>query len=205
MVLMPKPDPWIMPAPMARTFLRAPPSSTPTTSCDAYTRKRGVLKANCNSTASARCFDATTTAVGCCWTICAANDGPDSTANRIPGKYIAVDISSFVGKYRPLAVEHTRTFFFFFFFFPNDDDSASGLSSSSTRNDLFSSSHPGHFCAGSASTTMSTPPAKASFRSAVAVTLAGTSHSAVRYLGFRRVSLIAFACAASLAYHRTSF
>src|SRR5438874_8256032 len=79
-VLWPSPRPSKMPAASAMTFLRAPASSTPSTSVAEYTRKNPVEKTCCTCWATACARAAATTAVGWRAYTSRANDGPDSTA-----------------------------------------------------------------------------------------------------------------------------
>src|SRR5438094_4856106 len=84
LVLYPIPRPSRIPAASAMTFLSAPPSSTPITSVAEYTRKWLTENTCCTCWASPWSRAAATTAVGCrAYTSC-ANDGPESTAIRVP-------------------------------------------------------------------------------------------------------------------------
>ncbi len=67
------------------TFLRAPASSTPTTSSLEYTRKTRVARGRWTLSATAWSAEATTTAVGSPLATSMANEGPESTASGRPG------------------------------------------------------------------------------------------------------------------------
>ena len=84
-VLSPKPMPSAMPQAMAITFLRAPPSSQPTTSWLVYTRNVPVVNRLCSSSARSTSVVATTLAVGWPATISSTRFGPVSTAQGWPG------------------------------------------------------------------------------------------------------------------------
>mmetsp|Transcript_4821 Transcript_4821/g.7503 ORF Transcript_4821/g.7503 Transcript_4821/m.7503 type:complete len:226 (-) Transcript_4821:1102-1779(-) len=80
MALLPNSNPCSAPAPMAKTFLSAPPASTPITSVERYTRKVGECRNVCRRFARALSLDATTTAVGRDWITSRAKDGPERKA-----------------------------------------------------------------------------------------------------------------------------
>mmetsp|Transcript_16106 Transcript_16106/g.65061 ORF Transcript_16106/g.65061 Transcript_16106/m.65061 type:complete len:238 (+) Transcript_16106:712-1425(+) len=89
-----------MPAASAMTFLTAPPTSSPTTSCDVKTRNDGDDKIAENSYANRRSSEATTTAVARPSAISRANDGPDRNAYprsrpRIDGRISHMSSSDF--------------------------------------------------------------------------------------------------------------
>mmetsp|Transcript_44528 Transcript_44528/g.139673 ORF Transcript_44528/g.139673 Transcript_44528/m.139673 type:complete len:213 (+) Transcript_44528:260-898(+) len=100
-VLMPRPRPSIMPAPMASGFLRAPPSWTPTTSVVLYTRNHRLDSKRWMRSALSNSVQATTTAVGCCVIISLAKDGPERYAthwSRPMASAMASPRSAFVGR-----------------------------------------------------------------------------------------------------------
>ena len=80
--LSPNPSPSPMPAATAMTFLKAPPSSTPTTSGFTYTRKYGTENNRWSLSARFSSTHATTDADGCRLTISLARFGPDTAATR---------------------------------------------------------------------------------------------------------------------------
>ena len=77
--LLPRPNPWQTPAPMATTFLTAPPISTPIGSELVYSRKVAPEKAFCTAAAAPQPVDATTSAVGSPRATSFAKVGPEST------------------------------------------------------------------------------------------------------------------------------
>ena len=78
LVLSPKPMPSQMPAHRAMTFFRAAPSSTPTTSSEAYTRNRSFINRSCTCSAAALSREAETTTVGTRRPTSSAWEGPES-------------------------------------------------------------------------------------------------------------------------------
>mmetsp|Transcript_44516 Transcript_44516/g.110804 ORF Transcript_44516/g.110804 Transcript_44516/m.110804 type:complete len:200 (+) Transcript_44516:77-676(+) len=78
--LVPRSSPSHIPAAMARTFLTAPPISTPITSLLVNTWNISPLRMFCSSRASRLSVEATTTPVARPLTISRANEGPDRKA-----------------------------------------------------------------------------------------------------------------------------
>src|SRR5258708_2516272 len=95
-VLYPRPRPSRMPVASAMTFFSAPPSSTPMTSVDEYTRNCGVEKICCASRAISSVSAAATTAVGWPLKTSCAKDGPDTTAIGVPDSRASLNTSLIV-------------------------------------------------------------------------------------------------------------